>query len=388
MSTARTRRARVAALTVLALGACGRVHSVVPAMTTVVDSTGKYPVVTVTGEPPAWHLDSLGVILDSGGVGFQDIHGVLIDPRGGVLVLDRKRPALDRFDDHGTLLGVLGRAGSGPDEYRAPTAIGWIADTLAVYDPMNGRTVRWTRDGRWLGQWLTVGATGQIPIYQAGPDHVWLLQYGVAPNGKPQRNFVRFPQTGANDTLWPPPPHGDGSTREECRWGKGLITFFTRPFSTPSFAVRPTSQADLAELIGRDYRVAIVSPAGDTLRVLSHSLPPVPVTDAEWHDSVADYEAFRDSVSGESCEGSMVRPATKVPVDGLELDATGRIWVQRIDSAGPVWDIWQGDTLVATARGSTRSRYDPIDIRGDRMAIVRDSDDGGKLVVVYRIVAH
>ncbi len=354
-----------------------------------IDTKGKFPVIRVTGMPPIWRLDSIGTLADSGDVGFTRIMSLLIDPRGGVLVMPAKPPAIVRYSDQGKLLAVIGRAGAGPREYQRPVGGGWVDNDLIVYDPGNGRVVRWNRAGDWVAQWLAArGCCDSRMVLPAGPSHVWTYTARLGPNKTASRGFLRLPATGRDDTIWAPPRPPLVPVGLECPWGSGNIELFSYPFASPVYSLQPTAMANFVEVSGLDYRVAIKSKSGDTLRVLEHVTAPVPISDREWRDSTAEYRDFMSKHSGVSCNRGMDRPRAKAVVHDMQLDERGRIWVERNVASGTEWDIWDGDKLVGTARGGPRVYWSPIDIRADRMVVTRTSDDGGVVAVVYRIVEH
>ena len=360
-------------------------------VTQTVDRSGRYPIIRASGEAPRWRLDSLATLSDSG-VGFEDVAGILIDPAGGVLVLDRKRPAIYRFGENGKLAGVIGRKGSGPKEYDLPYAIGWVDRDLMVYDPGNGRVVRWDRNGDWVAQWIYGRMTGEVPLYSAGPSRIWLLGFIRTPDGKLARTFVRLPPTGRGDTIRAPVRPTSKPIGVECTVGFGndsRLSFFNVPYSGATFSIRPTPEANFVELGEPSYRVAIKNASGDTLRVLERTLKQVPISDGEWEDSTKRYRDYKAKNPLAACQGSMTRPESKPTAIDMMTDDRGRIWVERPLAQGTLLEIWEADRIIGAIPGVRRSlgTSNAIDIRGDRLAVARyNPDDGGKVVVVYRIV--
>ncbi len=370
-----------------------------------VDTRGPFPVVRVTGEPPRWRIDSLATLSDSG-VGFRRLNAVLIDPRGGVLLADPSAPAIYRFDDTGALKGILGRKGSGPKEYLAPYAIGWAGDDLMVYDAGNSRVMRWSRAGEWLEQWTSRSVTGtDVAMFSAGPSHVWLRSVasktptpggGRAAGSSVESAFIRYPLTGAGDTVRLPnrtPFVGtdaagprQGKTGIECRHEKS-ISIFSSPFEQyGSYYMRPLPSGSFATLASRDYRVALIPFSGSSGRALEHAVPRVAVTDAEWATATAEYREFKEKHPVVLCSGELERPAAKPATTALVIDDRGRIWVERTLARGSQWEVWDGDALIGSVPGMPHTgEPGAIDIRGDRMAVARESEDGGTVVVVYRI---
>jgi hypothetical protein len=377
---------RCVVVAAIVLSACRSPSGVGTQLRTTVTRTGRYPVVHVTGEPPHWQLDSIATLTDSGGVGFRQIRSVLIDPRGGVLVMSAGPAAITRFDDHGVADGLVGRVGSGPQEYQAPVGGGWLDGDLTVDDNGNGRLIRWNAKGDFVAQWFTPHACCMATmVRQAGPSHVWLLNVARQPGTHGMsRGYIRFPSTGQLDTIWygPAPANNAGV---ECPWGNGNIEIFSIPFATPAFSVEPAPDGTLYELSGLDYRIAMVSPGGDTVKVLSRDVPAAPIRDQEWQDSTREYVAFRASHGASSCSRAMQRPAAKALVEAARFDDRGRLWVERNVADGVRWEVWQQGALVGSAIGGRWNRNLPIDIRTNRIAIARSSDDGGSVVVLYRV---
>lgn len=56
-----------------------------------------------------------------------------------ILVLDPPIAGVHRFDRMGNWLSTIGEEGDGPGEFRHPTEMGWLSDTLWVSDPRLGR---------------------------------------------------------------------------------------------------------------------------------------------------------------------------------------------------------------------------------------------------------
>ncbi|HEY4320079.1 MAG TPA: hypothetical protein VGM77_02785 [Gemmatimonadales bacterium] len=355
---------------------------------------GSYPVVKATGEPPAWRLEPLAVIVAPDGVGFSRIGSVLLDPRGGLMVVDRKEQVIYRYDDTGKLLGTVGRVGSGPSEFRVPYALGWLGDELMVFDPMNARILRWTRDAKYLGQWeLTNRLTGQLPVFAGPHGTLWLYQGGEGPSGKYQTNFTRLPSTGKHDTIWFPyheskvstsPPKGsDGYL--VCTQ-KGGFTWFYSPFSEITTHRVVNWEGQLVEVSDADYRLAVMTAPGDTVKVLEHTITRAPISDAEWSAGLQEYKDWIAKNPDASCSGREVRPASKPAIRDLATDNIGRMWVERYMPHGFQWEAWQGNRIVGAFTVADTAANRMTAFSSDRVALVRYRDeDGGYEIRLYRI---
>src|SRR5690606_3108082 len=74
-----------------------------------IDSSGAVPVLTVSGEPPSWTLESLAVIRPEAELGFSNIRSIALDPNGGVWVADVGEGRVSRWlpaDDGGLWVKV------------------------------------------------------------------------------------------------------------------------------------------------------------------------------------------------------------------------------------------------------------------------------------------
>ena len=354
-----------------------------------------YPVIKVTGEPAMWQLEPLAVIVAPDGVGFSRIGSVLLDPQGGLMVVDRKEQVIYRYDDTGKMLGTVGRVGSGPSEFRVPYAIGWLGDELMVFDPMNGRILRWTREAKFLGQWqLTSRMTGQLPVFTGPKGTLWLYQGGMGPSGKYQSNFTRFPPTGKRDTIWfpyrePPAPSSSPPTGHDgyvvCTQ-KGGFSWFYSPFSDVSTHRVVNWDGQLVQVSGYDYRLAVMTKPGDTVKALEHIITRAPISDAEWKNGLKEYEDWTATNRDASCTGRQVRPATKPAIRDLATDDMGRVWVERYTTRGFQWEAWQGNKIVGAFTVADTARNLLTAFSGDRVALTRyREEDGGSEVRLYRI---
>lgn len=354
-----------------------------------------YPVVRVTGEPPRWRLEPLSVIVSPDGAGFARLFGVLLDPKGGVVVVDAKEKVIYRFTDQGKLLGTTGRVGSGPAEFRVPYTVAWLGEELMVYDPMNSRISRWDRNGTIVGL-LPNNArlTGQLPAFAGAGGTAWLRQGGLGPSGKYQSSYVRFAPTGPRDTIWYPyePPMAPSREPPKGHDGyvvclqKGGFSWFYSPFSEAANKTVVTLDGQLLAVDGVDYRLAVMRAPGDTVKVLEHVVTRAPISDDEWKDGLKEYQDHLASNPGTSCSGRQVRPKAKPAIRDLATDPTGRVWVERYMPQGLLWEAWQGDKVVGSFAVPDTARNELTSFTADRVAFARyREEDGGYEVRVYRI---
>lgn len=75
---------------------------------------------------------------------------VLVTDSTQIYVLDPAAFGVHRFDRRGQWLGTIGAQGDGPGEFRRPTAMGWMSDTLWVADRSLSRLSFFDRAGTFL----------------------------------------------------------------------------------------------------------------------------------------------------------------------------------------------------------------------------------------------
>ena len=350
-------------------------------LSTTVDSSGRYAVVTVSGEPTLGTIDSVTVVRDA----FGGVRSVLLDPAGGVWALDERARRVAHYDDTGQRRAVLGKQGSGDGEYATPYSIAWGGGDIMVFDPGNSRVGRWQPDGTWRGAWKAVPITGgsNARFFPSGSSaSAWLFQFSFLRTGQPAPAFARFPLTPMGDVRWVPPTVRGGLDNVViCTVGQVQRTFAT-PF-TLGETWQPALGSNLLYVHGVDYAIATVDSAGDTLRVFRRDVAQAPITDAEWAVSGAPLDSFRTANPG-SCNGSFTRPRAKAVVRALTLDDRGHVWVERVTGSGFIWEVWEGDRLIGAVPGIDRDADVPIDIRGDRVAFVVREPGGEQVVKVYR----
>jgi len=75
---------------------------------------------------------------------------ISLNGNGDIFVCDAKAANIERFDDSGRLLGVIGRRGQGPGEFSGPSLVQASERHVAVWDRAIQRLVLFTIEGRFL----------------------------------------------------------------------------------------------------------------------------------------------------------------------------------------------------------------------------------------------
>ncbi len=101
---------------------------------------------------PRWELaEELRIgSLDDPEASFSSILGLAVGPEDRLYVTQWQVPEIWIFDSDGRRVGTVGRAGQGPGELSAPSALRWLGDTLWVSDGMARRLNFYDRAGRFL----------------------------------------------------------------------------------------------------------------------------------------------------------------------------------------------------------------------------------------------
>jgi hypothetical protein len=383
------RASSVLALTFLGACASGS-ESPTADVTISVDSTGRYPVVTVRGEPPLWRLESLAVITPEPGVGFSRIQSIALDPSGGVWVADVREGFVHRYDDDGNLVETRGRMGSGPGEFLSAYAIASDSGGLILWDIQNSRTTRWHADGTFDQSWVWMGGrSGGGPVQWHWRGKVPMLYAPAArrDGGGNRDLFFAMGVHGRSDTLEfhriPAPPSG---LSRQCDGASGSIWFWSSPFRPQPSLTLYGDRAVMAA--GDQYELVYVEPLADTVQVVRRVVQPMPVTDSMWEEASAEYRADTDTMALSNCSGEFLRLPTHDMIHDLVGDSEGRLWVENTSVHGRRWDVWRMDSLLGSVVAPVRSdRWGPRpSFLGDRFAVVAPGPEGGLEVRLFRVI--
>ncbi|MGH7476919.1 MAG: type II toxin-antitoxin system VapB family antitoxin [Longimicrobiales bacterium] len=342
---------------------------------------------------PRWRLEPLVSIGSMGGFGearpdeFGLVRSVVADERGQIYVADTRSNEIRVFDAAGNHLRTIGRAGSGPGEFRTVYSLAWLGDTLAVMDPRNARIELVTGDGAPLGTWRwfpLTGAADLVRFYPTGPSEAYTLGLRPGSGRTLERKYLRYTPAGVSDSLVVQAPEPTRPAGVVCRHDQGL-TAFQVPFA-PSFMAAPAPQRNAAVALSDRYRIALVRD-NDTTRVSERPHTPVPVTTAEWDSALVSWHEFRERVPGARCDAEFWRPEHKPAITGIWFDHEGRMVVEATSPDGPVLDFYDDDGRI---RGRVRAPdrapgSDPYFRNEHVYTIARDSLDV-PLVRVYRVV--
>lgn len=335
---------------------------------------------------PEWRATRIAVIGDdTGRTSFGRIRSLLFSTRGELYVVDEQAAQILVFDSTGTFLRPLGRKGAGPGEYGRPYSVAWLHDTLALLDPGNSRIGLFAPGGAWAGtlpvQPISGGAS--IRLYRGDSTAFWAYGFKVI-DRKPQNIFVRYTGAGPHDTL-PYVRSADPIQQITCEGTDRSIRFYDDPFAGMDLLI-PTSATERAFARTDAYRIFLLGPRGDTLRMLTHDEPLRPISDSAWGAGLADWNAFHAANPGAKCDGDgFQRPDHQPVLAALIAGPEGRLWVEVRTANGPRYDLWEGALRVAHVTGLPSSaEVDPAFL-GDLVALPLLEGNAGPEIGIFRL---
>ena len=165
--------------------------------------------------PPVLKFDASGKLVQSFGAGmFIFPHGMFVDPQGNVWVTDGqgkngKGHQVFKFSPQGTVLLALGKkgvAGTGPDEFNAPSSV-LVAPNGDIFvgdghgGDTNSRIVKFDKNGKFIKTW---GKKGSAPGEFDTPHALAMDSRGRLYVGDRNNNRIQiFDQDGNFIAQWP-----------------------------------------------------------------------------------------------------------------------------------------------------------------------------------------
>ncbi len=317
------------------------------------------------------------------------VFSAVMDAAGRAYVVDDSPTRIKVFDSAGTYLRTIGRDGAGPGEYRSPL-LAIRGARLYVQDPRLRRLSIFDTAGSFISSFVTDGSfygPGAISV-----DDKSRLYLRISAPETPQHavTLLRYDTTGTLlDTLWLQQSHAPA------------VWVVERPNGRATYGI-PGGPADLVTVTGSGallrgwsaiYALALQTNGTDTTRVFTRSWAPIKVPESE---RTARFGKLTEVIS-RFLPADVIQanfhlydmPTERPPMQALDLDATGRIWVRTAsaDTSASFYDvfrpegIWQG-TVRAPWPSSAHVLW-----RGTDRVLVREADsDGLASFVVYRLV--
>ena len=349
---------------------------------------GERPPMHSADGAPQWGLEPIATLDAPADTGWIRLKDVVADRAGNAYVLDEGASQIRVFDSTGAPRGVIGRRGAGPAEFASAfgMGLGWIGDTLAVLDPGNGRLSRLTRSGQWVGSWPVKRMTGSgLRLHQASTQAVYA--YDSRRVGQTSQSLlVGYTAGGPEDSIVLPERPAGQANWIECPVHNG-ISFFDIPFAW-GILNTPGPHGELVTARTDQDRIAIISPKGDTLRIVARNVAPVAVTDSEWTAGLEPYTDFRVKNPAANCTpASPARVRVKPILRSLTFDDAENLWVEYRSVAGDMLDAFgSAGQRLGTLAARAHDDDIPLYVRAGRLyAITVDEVTGAQMVQSFRL---
>lgn len=276
-----------------------------------------------------WRVEEelrIGTLEGTGPDLFGQITDIAVDPAGRIWVLEGQSQEIRVFGETGAHIRTIGRKGGGPGEFNQAAALDWGPDGhLWVVDPRNNRISVLDTAGTLVRSHTTIGGFMIFP-WPGGFDDAGHL-YSPAPLRSEEgfrSGLVRHDTTMTPiDTIHPPRYTGPAEFFE-LRSDRGSMRAGV-PFS-PGLRSRLHPDGKFWALSTGDYTLLEIALTGDTLRIISRTFEPLPVTEADVEAAIEGMEWFI-SQGGKVDRGKF--PDVKPPVTNFVVDDEDNIWVVR-----------------------------------------------------------
>jgi hypothetical protein len=308
-----------------------------------------------------------------------------VNEAGTIYVMQGRQQTIKVFDSNGVFVRRIGRMGAGPGEFQSPYHMGWVGDTLWVYDGPLTRLSLFDQTGSVVGS-VRYGQHGEAALLKDGT--VAFRPFSL--RGISATALLRlFLGTGDADTIariGMLPNEGWNPFRDDPIWKAG-------PGGSYVVVVdRSTSNA-----VGDPaFHLTKIAYTGDTLWHKQYRYTPVPLTDdiisafveppLSQQNERLQARGFA-AVSVSDFVAGLYIPDVLVPVTRLVLGFDDTIWLRREDSRAAMtqWDVldFNGDrafsVAVPTETRILRATHD--------MVWARENDElDVPYVVRYRVV--
>lgn len=259
---------------------------------------------------------------------FGSIRGVALGPGGTIYVADGHAMEIRVFGPDGSFRSRFGRQGRGPGEFQDISGIGFTpGGELAVLDGSLARLSFFEDDGTFLRSFRL-----EWPLMQLGRRPIWFDDAGrfydrtflsMSMDVDSLGIVVYEPDGAVHDTVL---VSVTSPERIMVTRGGTPIMALAMPF-TPRPRVAVGREGAIYATQGGHYRIAVLSPSGDTLRVYERQVEAPPVSDAERDAALADIRnRIRDA--GATAPAHIEIPGHKPAIQGLIADDQGNLWVR------------------------------------------------------------
>lgn len=334
-----------------------------------------------------------------------------------IYLLDPMGPVIRAYDADGTYTHDIGRAGEGPGEYGGPNGV--VVDPrgrVLVAEARRHLILVYTADGTHEETWSWAHSGNSFGARRllAAPDGtVWAATFEVPEGGdfdQMRDGYVRVGPNGAGETVLYPDPPGFEPVEVVVPTPRGQETYdWVVPFA-PRAIQAMDGEGNAYVGTGAEYRFWIFGADGSrTIVERYHDPVPVQADEASAHLRQAEALVRRMARVPEWKWTGPDVPGTKPAFDDIVPDYSGRIWVERpgpgrrIEGCEPpsgeaaeeescwsqdrFWDVFEGDGryLGEVPVPASVNRLMFAHIQDDRVLMAREDDFGNTQVVRYRL---
>lgn len=321
-------------------------------------------------------IDTIGVEFGQEASVFAFLVACGYTPDGNIAVLDARKVTFQIFDPAGEEIMLVGESGQGPGEYQMPLALAILEDGFVVSDLAGSKMIRFNSDGSlrdeindfgMMPPSLITGTTGENYIAL----HV-TVDFDGEDGPRAEMVFAAFGDSSEPEVVYESYPldmHGGALVASAQHCAGGL-----------------DGEAILAEQSDSLFMLASFSATGEEVFRISEEWSRVPLTEEELAE---DQLAFSIMIGEEGTTLDTSRePRTdeyRTIIEGVGVDAQGRIWVQMGDKFETYFRIY-------SAQGELRAVAFPDESIADRadysispygfLAFDPDPDDWPKIYLI------
>lgn len=337
---------------------------------------------------------------------------------GRIFVIDTQVPVVRVYDESGTYVADLGRAGQGPGEYEFPRTVGVRPDgTVLVYDARTDRITTFGPDLQVRNTWSYDGPALIGAMYLLTDGRV-LVETGDRPEATgPIMLIGNFgvAELLADGSLGPrreyPSLDFEPTTFTVTVAGGGAMAMDGRQLFFPARLRSVGPDGALVAGVSSDYSFRVLGEDGTELRVERYWDPiPIPAEHLEYQ--ARSVEGWFRQLDPEWSLDRSTLPSTKAAFVGLQADRQGRVWVMRDGNSirrddcepdpqvewraareNPCWvsrpivDVFDANgEYLGELRRPAGLTFRAVEIDGDRYLAAVEDEDGLVMVKRYRIV--
>lgn len=320
---------------------------------------------------PEWSLGEPEVVLgalDDGPTAFSRIGAVSLGPGAELHVLLPQDHQVRVFTRDGDFVRAIGEEGDGPGEFRRPSELGFVGDTLWILDD-GARRASFFLDGTFLrvAPYPEMGdlhdeRLGSVEAVLTGPSLLIATDIRIPFQPKvTTRPGTLFRH--ANGRFEPLAmigvDHVGGYMIKGTPSDIEAVSVFRQPFSAASLwsvshdgaKLTVVDRVEAASGVAAAYSVTLLSPHGDTLAAATFEYDPISLPSALVDSLLSPYVGAPFSLS-DVREAAYV-PESFPPVSDVVTSADGSVWLAReeLPDLGREWRVISGrGDLVASLR--------------------------------------